>query len=273
MRIVAIIVFIIGVSLAGAGAFYAAQFFERYEAALAAKKKDDLDTVDVIVARIDMGFGHKVAKNEVKWAKWPAGSLPKGAFVEYDDFIGSGDSLRTAIQQISAGEPMTRSNVTDLGETPRLAFKLDEGKRAFSFNISAQTAVAGFVQAGDRVDLLLTRTVNGQTVTQVFMEDVEIIAIDQQTEAAQKGARIGRFATIQVDPVDVQRLTIAKASGQFSLSLRGFNEDDVMTPEEQTPMSTNDLFGIVEEEKAPVQETQKIRVRKGGNVTTVDLNE
>lgn len=272
MRIVAIIVFVIGVALAGAGAFYAAQFFERYEAALAARKKSDLETTPVIVARIDMRFGHRVELNDVKWANWPTASLPEGAFTDYEVFVGDETDRRTATQKVNAGEPMTSANVTELGETPRLAFQLDEGKRAFSFNISAQTAVAGFVQAGDRVDLLLTRNVGGQTVTQVFMQDVEIIAIDQETKAAQQGARIGRFATIQVDPIDVQRLTIAQTTGRFSLSLRGINEDAV-NAEEHVPMTTNDLFGIVEEEKAPVQERKTVRVRKGGNVTTEELDQ
>ncbi|MEM9100003.1 MAG: Flp pilus assembly protein CpaB [Pseudomonadota bacterium] len=262
-------VFMIGIALAGAGAFYAAQFFERYEAALAERKKSDLATTPVIVARIAMRFGHSIEKTDVQWAQWPTSSLPEGAFTDYESFVGDETERRTVIQSINIGEPVTSANATGLGETPRLAFQLDEGKRAFSFIINAQTAVAGFVQAGDRVDLLLTRRVNNQTVTQVFMHDVEIIAIDQETEAAQQGARVGRFATIQVDPVDVQRLTIAQTTGQFSLALRGVNEEKPES-EETAPMTTNDLFGIVEE-KAPVQEKTTVRVRKGGAVSNVEV--
>ncbi|MEM8792790.1 MAG: Flp pilus assembly protein CpaB [Pseudomonadota bacterium] len=270
MRIVAVIVFVIGVTLAGAGAFYAFKFFERYEAALAQQKRDELSTTQVIVALSDMKFGHQIELNQVKWASWPTESLPEGAFTNYEEFVGDKKERRTAIQSINAGEPLTSENVTELGEAPRLAFQLDEGKRAFSFNISAQTSVAGFVQAGDRVDLLLTRKVDGQTVTQVFMQDVEIIAIDQQTSASERGAKIGRFATIQVDPVDVQRLTIAQTTGTFSLALRGVNEP-IKNPEQLVPMTTNDLFGIVEE-KAPVQERNTVRVRKGAEVQDVDVD-
>ena len=272
MRVVAILVFLIGVALAGGGAYYAAQFFDRYEKALAAQKRDNLETVKIVVASRDMGYGHLIEANEVKFAQWPKESLPSGVFTTAKDFLGSGERQRTVIQPLRAGEPVTSAKVTDLGEKPRLAYQLDEGKRAFSFPINATTAVAGFVQAGDRVDLLLTRKINGQTLTQVFMQDVEIIAIDQRTDRTSKGARVGRLATIQVDPIDAQRLTIAQTTGRFSLVLRGANEVVKDEPEQLVPLTTNDVFGIKPKEKAPVKERTTVKVRKGGQVQDVTVD-
>ncbi|MEM7236914.1 MAG: Flp pilus assembly protein CpaB [Pseudomonadota bacterium] len=271
MRIIAILVFLIGVALAGGGAYYAAQFFEKYEAALANRDDSSIDTVKIIVTRDDMPFGHQLHGTEVKFAEWPKGSVPEGAFTDAKELLGDGTQKRTVTQQLRAGEPILAAKITKLGQSPRLAFSLQEGKRAFSFPISASTAVAGFVQAGDRVDLLLTRNVSGQMRTEVFMQDVKIIAIDQRTNASTKGARVGSLATIEVDPIDVQKLTIAQNSGRFSLTLRGVN-DAVKDPDQLVPMTAADLFGEQVEEVKPVVEKNKIKVRKGGQVQDIVID-
>lgn len=271
MRAIAILVFLVGIALAGGGAYYASKYFERYQS-MAAESKPSIETVDIVVATVDMDFGHKLSGKQLKFTPWPTASLPEGAFTDGEKLMGlDGDIKRTVLQPIKAGEPILASKVTKLGATPRLAFNLTEGKRAFSFAINATTAVAGFVQAGDRVDLLLTRDIDGQMRTVVFMQNVKIIAIDQDTDASSRGARIGRLATIEVDPIDVQKLTIAQSSGKFSLALRGVN-DDVQDPAQLTPMTSSDLFGEKVEEVKPVIQKNTVRVRKGGEVQSVEID-
>lgn len=271
MRVIAILVFLVGIALAGGGAYYASKYLERYQTQVA-DAKPGLETVDVVVATADMHYGQELSGKQLKFTPWPKASVPDGAFTDGEKLMGlDGNVKRTVLQPIKAGEPILASKVTKLGDKPRLAFNLTEGKRAFSFAINATTAVAGFVQAGDRVDLLLTRDIEGQMRTEVFMQNVKIIAIDQDTDASSRGARIGRLATIEVDPIDVQKLTIAQSSGKFSLALRGVN-DDLQDPSQLTPMTSADLFGEKVEEVKPVIEKNTVRVRKGGQVESVEID-
>ncbi|MBY8976346.1 Flp pilus assembly protein CpaB [Rhodobacteraceae bacterium NNCM2] len=270
MRLIAILVFVVGIALAGGGAYYASMYFEKFEN-LSKNNQPAFETVEIVVATVDMEFGHQLQGKDLKFALWPKASVPNGAFTDGEKLMGKDRNVkRTVIQPFRAGEPILESKITKLGGTPRLAFSLAEGKRAFSFSINASTAVAGFVQAGDRVDLLLTRNVDGKLRTEVFMQNVKIIAIDQETDASSRGARVGRLATIEVDPIDVQKLTIAQNSGQFSLALRGIN-DEVQDPDQLTPMTSADLFGEKVEEIEPVIEKNKVKVRKAGQVQDVEI--
>lgn len=273
MRTIAIAVFILGIAVAGVGAYYAFQLFSRYEAALALKSEDKIETVRVVVARSDIPFGKVLDPTEVMWAQFPKESVPAGAFTTAKELFGENDLPRTVIQAMSAGEVVLASKVTELGEAARMAYKLSEGMRAFSFPINASTGVAGFVQAGDRVDILITRQVSGQMRSEIFMQDILVIAVDQRANAQARGsARVGRIATVQVTPLDAQKLAIAQTEGTLSMTLRGVGEA-IQAPEELVPINADELFDreveeVVEEE---VQRT-RVKVRRGGEEKEVEFD-
>ncbi|MEM7506271.1 MAG: Flp pilus assembly protein CpaB [Pseudomonadota bacterium] len=264
--------FIIGIAVAGGGAFYAYKLFSTYEAALARKTEDRIETVKVIVARVDIPFGHVLQGTEVTWAEWPKNSVPAGAFTDAEKLFGLRNEPRTVIQAMRTGEAVLSSKVTKLGEAPRMAYNLAEGMRAFSFPINASTGVAGFVQAGDRVDILITRKVNDQMRSEIFMQDILVIAVDQRANAeSRSSARVGRIATVQVTPLDAQKLAIAQTEGTLSMTLRGIGES-IQNPDEMVPINADELFDreveVVEEQE--VQRT-RVKVRRGVEENEVEF--
>lgn len=280
MRSLALFVFVIGIALAGGGAYYGAQIIGAYEEALSKNRTRGVETVRVIVAREDIAFGQRILEKDVKWAEWPKDSVPEGVFTEAVDFLGPEEERetinRTALQAIYTNEPLLPPKVTGIGEAARMAYNLSPGKRAFSFPINASTGVAGFVQAGDRVDILLTRqdqNNSNQMISEVFMQDVLVIAVDQQTNTQQRTARVGRIATVEVDPIGAQKLTVAQTRGKLSMTLRGIDEV-VSSTDQMVPISEEDLFPTdqeVLEERAPEIEPTKVRVRRAGDIQDVEV--
>jgi pilus assembly protein CpaB len=75
-------------------------------------------------------------------------------------------------------------------------------------------------------------------VTDVLLQNVRVIAIDQQAKNADGTPKVAKTATLEVNPVDAQKLVLAQTVGTLSLVLRKPGEQN--NPVVET-VSMNDL--------------------------------
>lgn len=262
MRTIAVLVLMFGIALAGGGAYYVFRYISEIEA-LVTRPAPAVETMRILVSSNDLPYGHVLEGDDVTWADFPIASIPSGAYNDVDALLGTQKGVhRSVIQPLVRGEPILGSKITRLGELPSLAYNLSPGMRAFSFPISATSGVAGFVQAGNRVDILLTRRNGASMRTEVLLQDVLVIAVDQRTEGQTRRAQVGRTATVEVTPINAQKLTIAQTEGNLSMTLRG--KDEPVTPsEELIPLDADDLFEREQEVAEPEVERNTVRLRRG----------
>jgi pilus assembly protein CpaB len=108
--------------------------------------------------------------------------------------------------------------------------------------INDVSGVAGFIQPNDSVDVLITRTAPGDErntqLTDVLLQNVRVIAIDQQSKNADGTPKVAKTATLEVNPIDAQKLALAQQVGDLGLVLRKPGEQD--NPVVET-VSMNDL--------------------------------
>jgi pilus assembly protein CpaB len=115
--------------------------------------------------------------------------------------------------------------------------------RAATVRIDDVSGVAGFVQPNDSVDVLITRSVVGASqntaqVTDVLLQNVRVLAIDQEAKNSDGSPKLARSATFEVAPIDAQKLALAQKAGNLSLVLRKPGEQN--NPVVET-VSMNDL--------------------------------
>jgi pilus assembly protein CpaB len=183
------------------------------------------ETVRVLVAKQALSYGATLQPENLKWVEWPKATVPPGAFTSVEDLLGeNGDRRRIVLRSIEPGEPVLEGKITKFGESPRMPMNLGAGMRAVSIKIDAVSGVAGFVAAGDRVDILLTRTLEGQLVSSVILQNITIIAIDASANAESSSPRLERTVTVAVDTDQAQKLALARQVGKLSLTLRGIGE-------------------------------------------------
>ena len=141
-------------------------------------------------------------------------------------------------------------------------------EREVSISIDAVSGVAGFVAAGDRVDILLTRTQQGQLVSSVILQDITIIAVDQRANSETTRARLGSTVTVEVNTVQAQKLALARQVGKLSLTLRGIIGE--ANDEALAPVTEESLSDFERVEEAP---EFKVRVRRAGRVSDESIDE
>jgi pilus assembly protein CpaB len=265
MRIIAVLVLVFGVALSGGALFFASEYFKGIKASMV---QQGPATVRVLVAKQALSYGATLEPGHLQWVEWPKSAVPPGAFTSVEQLLGeAGGQRRIVLRSIEPGEPVLESKVTKVGESPRMSMNLSAGMRAVSIKIDAVSGVAGFVAAGDRVDVLLIRSLDGQLVSSVILQDITVIAVDQSANSEASVPRLGRTVTVEVGTVDAQKLALAQQVGQLSLTLRGIGE---ATGDEMKPVTARDLSGLETIEKAP---EFKVRVRRAGQLKDETVEE
>ena len=200
--------------------------------------------VKVAVASAPLEFGTPITPDKVRLVDWPADSLPDGTFSSIPQLLPM-NHTRVALRPMAANEPILRSKISGEGGRAAISAVLDPTKRAVAVRVSDVAGVAGFVLPGDVVDVLITRTpmaVNGngssQQITDVLLQKVRVIAIDQDASDNTDKPAIGKTATLEVSQVDAQKLALAQQVGQLSLAL--VNPAAETSPTVET-VSTEDL--------------------------------
>ena len=200
-----------------------------------------VQTTRIAVARVPLQFGARITPQNVQFIEWPVNSVPRGSFRAMEELMPAGQT-HVVLRSIEAGEPILRTRLSGEGGRATLSAVLPPDMRAVSIRISDVAGVAGFALPGDRVDLLLTREFGSEQVTEVLLNNVRLIAVDQNANDNAEQPALGRTATLEVSQADAQKITLGAAVGTLSLALRS-----VRAPQEfvayNSVIRTGDLAG------------------------------
>jgi pilus assembly protein CpaB len=186
--------------------------------------------VEVLVAKTNIPAGVLIKQDHLRWQAWPDQNLSESYIKKgkrsLEAYIGT-----VARQPIAAGEPITDDRLVKPGEQGFLAAVLAPGMRAVTVGISSTSGIAGFIFPGDHVDLVLSHgvKVDGKTrrASETVLTDVRVLAIDQSMNDPKEGAaRVGKTATLEVTPKQVEKINVARQIGALSLSLRPLRKTD-----------------------------------------------
>ena len=185
----------------------------------AQKQNEQAELTRVAVAAVPLAYGTEITPEKVRFASYPKSSLPPGSFADMNQLLPSGEH-RVALLPISPNEPILADKISGAGKNASLAFLLPDGMRAASVRISDVSAVTGFIQPNDSVDVLITRQFDNAQITDMLLQDIKVLAMGTATQGANGQPIAARTATLEVDPLAAQKLALAQDTGSLSLVLR-----------------------------------------------------
>ena len=198
-------------------------------------------TTKIAVAAVPLAYGSDITPDKIRFVDYPNSSMPAGTFTNAAALLPNGKQ-RFALMPIGINEPVLASKISGEGQGASIAALLTDGMRAATVRINDVSGVAGFIQPNDSVDVLITRSVQGAgtstQVTDVLLQNVRVIAIDQEAKNSDGTPKVARTATFEVLPLDAQKLALAQEAGSLSLALRKPGEQN--NPVVET-VSMNDL--------------------------------
>jgi len=141
-------------------------------------------------------------------------------------------------------EAILETRLAALPSGAGLPATIPEGMRALSVAVNEVVAVAGFVQPGTMVDVLVTGTAGGggnQSITRTILENIPVLAAGQKVEQDRDGKpQTVAVMTLLVSPQDADRLTMAASQGKIQLALRNTIDTKIVSP---PPVLQAALFG------------------------------
>ena len=176
----------------------------------------------IVVANKPLRFGDELKSGSLREMPWPENAMPAGAFGKITDLTAT---KRIVLMPIDLNEAVLASKITGPGQRATLSALLDAGDKAVTIRVNDVEGVAGFVLPGDHVDVLLTRTGEKNTsVNDVVIQDVRVLAVDQLADERAEKPAIVKAVTLEVDPIQGQKVALAATVGTLSLLLRKAGE-------------------------------------------------
>jgi pilus assembly protein CpaB len=223
------IVFLAAAILLAGLAAWGAHRWITTQADLAAAKR--VVTAPVVVASQDLEPGLKLEGKHLLTLNWPAGNLPAGHFSRVAQVEG-----RVIKAPVVKGELIIAGKLAQEGIAGGLSAVVPPGFRAVTVRVDEVVGVAGFVQPGDRVDVLAT-VAKGSAFTQdpaskVVLQDINVLTVGERFQEEQEGGKVKRrkvsVVTLQVTPEDGERLGLVSSEARILLALR--NQSDHQDP-------------------------------------------
>jgi len=189
-----------------------------------------LQTVDVLVAKSDIGLGQTVTPSDMSWQTWPAATA-SSSFIRRSDRSEAIKEITGSIARspFIAGEPIREPKLIKANGSGFMAAILPQGMRATSTEISAETGAGGFILPNDRVDVILTRREKNPdpkatgdiVIPKIILSNIRVLAIDQAPkEKDGQNTVIGKTVTLELKPEQATLLAAARQAGTLSLALR-----------------------------------------------------
>jgi len=192
--------------------------------------EDQAEKGQVVVASQNISAGKVLTSEHLELKTVSKGEIHSEAVLDKDEVIGE-----VLVQDMVEDEVLLAQKLLPEHEVNRLSHAVPDNKRAISVSVNEVSGVSGFIQAGDRIDVLATLfdqddqqdQEQDETKTEMILEDLKVLAAGHKVlytnqELVQEVSTV----TLAVTPNEAVTLTDAGEEGVIRLLLRPIVDDE-----------------------------------------------
>ena len=225
-----------------------------------------MQTVDILVAKSDIGLGQSVKPDDMQWQAWPAGTASSN-FISRASRAEAMKEITGSIARMPfiAGEPIREQKLVKADGSGFMAAILPAGYRAISTEISPETGAGGFILPNDRVDVILTKREKNPdgkspdiSSSEIILANVRVLAIDQAPKE-KEGANslVGKTVTLELKPEQAETLARSRQSGSLTLALRSIADVNAVEKTDDQQFKRGENLNVIRYGVASQQMMQK----------------
>lgn len=157
--------------------------------------EQDIEYIEVIVAQSIIPAFTAIEEEMLVKKEFPSIAVHPDAILDVNELLGKQNAT-----DIYAGEQILASRLVSETTVLGLAHRIPEGMRAITIPVSELTGVGGYIEAGDRIDILVYYTKDGTELTEDEIDETETETEEEteETETETEGT-----APIQVNAENV----------------------------------------------------------------------
>ena len=203
-------------------------------------------TIKVLVPTRTIEIGQTYTPNSFRWKEVPQQELEN--YIDHvtpKDISSDHTMSGLARTKLVKDSILSKADITEPEGGYSLSLKLQPGYRAISVPVDQVTSNSGFIEPGDRVDILLLGSQDGELLrygnssqglyVTTIVHDARVLAFNnkQTAESYQKARESNGFengipddssVSLEVTPEQANQVVLAKQLGKLTLVLRGQNE-------------------------------------------------
>ena len=216
------------------------------ESAITSSKQAAKQMVKVLVPTRTIEIGQTYTPNSFRWKEVPQQELEN--YIDHvtpEDISTDHTMSGLARTKLVKDSILSKADITEPEGGYSLSLKLQPGYRAISVPVDQVTSNSGFIEPGDRVDILLLGSQDGELLrygnssqglyVTTIVHDARVLAFNnkQTAESYQKARESNGFedgipddssVSLEVTPEQANQVVLAKQLGKLTLVLRGQNE-------------------------------------------------
>ena len=192
------------------------------------EEKPVIEMTSVVVAKVNIPPRTRIQENMLQMKEFPAEMVPEDAIKSFDDV----KNVQIKVS-IFSGDILTIQKVFNATGEEGFVGSIPADCRAVSINVNEITGVAGFAKPGDKVDLLLVEKAQYSATTNILLQNVPLLSVNQDTAGSNIVDENGvvtssaihnpTIATFALPPQDVLKLISASKLGEIYMMLRPSN--------------------------------------------------
>ncbi|NTU93938.1 MAG: Flp pilus assembly protein CpaB [Chlorobiaceae bacterium] len=170
----------------------------------------------VVIVQQPIEAGKAITADQIKAINWSGSTVPLNASSRTTDVVG-----RIARVSMIPGEPVLPGKLAPTNATGGLSSIIPDGKRAITVRVNEVIAVAGFALPGSFVDVLVSgKDDDRQPFSRIVLSRIKVLAVAQETTADPEKPKLVNAVTLELTPVESEKLDLARNIGVLSLVLR-----------------------------------------------------
>ncbi len=170
----------------------------------------------VVIVELPIEAGKAIKADQIKSIDWPGSVVPQDASTRTTSVVG-----RIARVSMIPGEPVLFGKLAPKNATGGLSSIIPKGKRAITVRVNEVIAVAGFALPGSYVDVLVSgKDSEQQPFSRTVLSRLKVLAVAQETTADPDKPKVVNAVTLELTPLESEKLDLARNIGVLSLVLR-----------------------------------------------------
>ena len=203
----------------------------------------------VIVAAVDLNHGDDLTEETCKIEHWPLEVIPENAARSFEEI-----QHKKIATRLSKSLPIMMTDTKNASEIDKVT--IPKGFKLVAIKVSAEDSIAGLLRPGDHVDVIgvvqvkavdpATGKVGSQTVSETFLKNIEVYAVNGNTNSGGPRESSGNGSNIigvLVSEKQSELIVLVQKVAKLRLVMRG--EHDDFDDEENEINDYNDFYESV----------------------------
>jgi len=253
----AIVPFVLALAIAVLASVYIYKWVREQKTPQKTAKVEKSEAIPVVVAVSDLPWGTKLKPEMLKTLLFLKGSLSLGYFSDPQKIQG-----RVTITPLKQNDAITEFRLAPVEvATGGVSAVVKPGKRAVAAKGDKVIGISGFINPGNRVDVLATMTDprTKSEMTKIVLENILVLATGTQLEQDGEGkpAPVDVY-TLEVSPEEGEILCLASTHGVLRFALKNTLDREVVLTGGATIPRTLASYS----KKQPKPPVKKVKFRK-----------